>query len=148
MNDNTPDKRCQHLSYDFDLICPSESNKSNGDNTKFRLFSTLTCDASSGPFRNYGPGDEWHMHARWKKNNGDVKDWDDRRKCTDDRNGKSLKDLGCRNNAAGIPVATVEVWSYAAEVDTEPNDWEDANASTQGYCYFEYEMKCNCGDCD
>ena len=148
MNDNTIDQRCKHLSYDFDLICPSEANKSNGDNTKFRLFSTLTCAASSGPFSDYGPGDEWHMHAKWEKNNGDIKDWDGRRKCTEDRTGKSLKDLGCRNNAAGIPVANVEVWFYAAAVDTEPNDWEDANASSQGYCYFEYEMKCNCGDCD
>ena len=148
MNDNTIDQRCKHLSYDFDLICPSEANKSNGDNTKFRLFSTLTCAASGGPFSNYGSGDEWHMHAKWKKNSGDVKGWDDRRKCTDDRTGKSLKDLGCRNNAAGIPVATVEVWFYAAAVDTEPSNWEDATDATTGYCYFKYEMKCNCRDCD
>ena len=148
MTDNTIDQRCKHLSYDFDLICPSEANKSHGENTKFRLFSTLTCAASSGPFSEYGPGNDWHMHAKWKKNNGDIKDWDDRRKCSDDRNGKSLKDLGCSNNAEGIPVATVAVWFYAAAVDTEPNDWEDATDSTTGYCYFEYEMKCNCGDCD
>ena len=93
-------------------------------------------------------GDDWHMHAKWEKNNGEIKDWDDRKKCSDDSNGKSLKDLCCRNNAAGISVATVEVWFYAAEVETEPNNWEDATASTAGYCYFEYGMKCNCRDCD